>query len=191
MNRPCGFGRPIHCSGSTRLALFIQHPRSDAHAVQRSRHKPQGSGVKQRIGIHRCLQHTGNRDLQCTGMTHRVIKRKVCLCAVSYPCLGRNHHSTGCSIRPSLDLCQRCRCVRSFGCREVGTARGNASLPCGLPHLSCELCTGRRQIKLNLMDRLGHCFDRPTLGVHIRLTVSVHHLVQQGHIHLSLVDCRF
>jgi hypothetical protein len=41
------------------------------------------------------------------------------------------------------------------------------------------------------MDGLGHRFDRSTFGDHIGLIVSVHHLVQQGNIDLSLVDCRF
>ena len=124
-------------------------------------------------------------------MTHRIVKREVCLSPVSHPRLGGNHHGTGCRICPSLDLCQRCCRVRCFGSREIGTARGNASLPCGLPHLSCELCAGRHQIKFNLMDGLGHRFDKTTLGDNIRLAVAMHHLVQQGHIDLSLVDCRF
>jgi hypothetical protein len=41
------------------------------------------------------------------------------------------------------------------------------------------------------MDGLGHRFDKTTLGDNIRLAVAMHHLVQQGHIDLSLVDCRF
>lgn len=191
LNRATGLGRPIHRSGSTCLAFFIQHPRGDAHPIQGSRHKPQRSGVKQRIGIHRCLQHAGDRHLQSAGMSHRVVKRKVCLGAVTHPCLGRNHDSTCGRIRSCLDLCQRGSRISGFRRREIGTARRNTSLPCGLTHLSCEFCARCRQIKFNLMNGLGHRFDGTALGDYIRLAVAVHHLVQQGDIGLSLIDCCF